>query len=179
MDQWANLECRRRYGPLAVVRASVAGPIVGSYTKAMIAFRQTPRAVPWFYAALLLIAPSIAHGETTSEVTGRQAIAQLVGNTLVSTLVDPMPDMQDGLLYLRPDNSAVWVNIGKGDKPATISWRMDGRERLCLDDLPDPAIKYSCVTVKISGRDVILSRGSSNSTGQLIIRIESGNPRGL
>ena len=116
---------------------------------------------------------------TGRAATGRAAIAKLVGNTLVATITDPDPYLQEGLLYLRPDGTAIWVNIGKGDTPATIRWSMDARELLCLAGFPDADIADSCAAVRVVGRDVTIRYDADDPNDELIMRLEPGNSRRL
>lgn len=126
----------------------------------------------------LLLAAVPAHAET-SEISGRAAIDRLLGNTLVSTPIDPMMEVQDGLLLLRADGTAAWVNIGVGDTAKEVRWTVDERDWLCIAGFDDVLVDDACTGIVIAGDEVTMLQDDSSSEGRLTIRLEKGNSRGL
>ena len=103
----------------------------------------------------------------------------MVGNTAVVSLAAPSKDTQDGLLHLRQDGTAVWVNIEQDAQPVVVAWRLNERDELCLDGLPKGFQMDECAAMGVSGDRIVMRLGATSSEGHLIIRLEPGNPYDL
>lgn len=103
----------------------------------------------------------------------------MVGNTAVVSLAAPSKDTRDGLLHLRQDGTAVWVNIEQDAQPVVLAWRLNERDELCLDGLPKGFQMDECAAMEVSGDRIVMRLGATSSEGHLIIRLEPGNPYDL
>lgn len=111
--------------------------------------------------------------------SSKVAIDQLVGNTMVSRLVEDseLEDSQEGKLYLRPDGTGIWVNVESGALPGEIAWSRNDQQQLCIiGAMSDDA---QCAWMAISGQQIVISLDHSSSEDELIIRLEKGNPFNL
>ncbi|GEM_PF-3105538 len=112
-------------------------------------------------------------------ITGRAAVERLVGNTMVTNLVENDIGAQEGKLLLRDNGTAVWVNIQPEAEPVEVRWEVDDRGWLCMSGFPEDTVDSSCAGLTITGDQIIMNDEGSNSEGILDIRLIPGNPGGL
>ncbi|MFC4255181.1 hypothetical protein GRI97_07080 [Altererythrobacter xixiisoli] len=117
--------------------------------------------------------------QAQAELTGKAAIDHAVGNTMVTRLVDETVGAQEGRLLLRPDGTAVWVNIEPGAQAVTIRWQVDDQGQLCMSGFPADTVEDSCAGISITGDKVVMHDGDSDSAGILDITLVPGNPGNL
>lgn len=138
------------------------------------------RAHSWLLAIPLALASAFTPFTVQAQdAVDKAAVDLLVGNTLVTRLMDSSVPSQEGRLLLRADGTAVWVNIEPDAPPVEVKWHVNDRGWLCMSGFPDETVADSCAGMTVTGNKVVMNDEASDSSGILDITLVPGNPGNL